>query len=116
MDVLKDRYIHQQLTAAGVQTDVCSRFAAHAVASVAMDLLRLYTVVQVPDGSNAQGQPMYRLYSAQEAVAKSCEAAEAMMKELSARGWLLDIPEPDPKIDEMNATVQHLMAQMKNRS
>lgn len=116
MDILKDRYVHQHLTDAGIETFVSSSYAAHGVAVLATDLLRFYTIVQVPDGSNAQGQPMYRLYCAQEAVAKSCEAAEAMIKELSTRGWLLDMPEPDAKTEDMNAAFQQMMTQLKNRS
>jgi hypothetical protein len=47
------------------------------------------------DGEDSAGRMKLRLMTPAEVAFRACDIADAAMSEMEARGWLLDLPEPD---------------------
>jgi len=68
------------------------------VARLAMCLVERWGLVAcVLDGEDSAGRQKMRVMTPEELAKAACDTAEETWKQIEARGWTVDIPDPTPK-------------------
>jgi hypothetical protein len=57
-------------------------------------------VTAIDDGEDSAGRAKLRLLQPAEVVERGCAMAQLAMEQFEKRGWLVEVPSPEPKNDD----------------